>query len=92
MEALVVIMARLPCDISSVDVTYIFFHCCLTVYDCDSKSPEASYSLALRAASSRKKIAGNVAAGDQAVSPLLFPTTFASQMTSELKAPNLSVS
>ena len=78
MEALVVIMAHSPCDISSVDVTYIFFHCYVTVYDRDSKSPEASYSLALRAASSWKKITGNVAAGDQAVGPLLFPTTFAS--------------
>ena len=97
METLIVITASLPCDISSVDVTYILFHCYLTVCDWDSKSPEASCSLALRAAYSRK-ITGNVAAGDQAVGlskslvPCFSQPLLLLRMTSELKAPNLSVS
>lgn len=98
METLIVITASLPCDISSVDVTYILFHCYLTVCDRDSKSPEASCSLALRAASSQKKITGNVAAGDQAVGlskslvPCFSQPLLLLRMTLELKAPNLSVS
>lgn len=37
MEALVVVAARLPCDISSVHVTYVLFPCYLTV--CDTGTP-----------------------------------------------------
>lgn len=43
------------------NVTYILFHCYLTVCNLDSKFPEYSCSLAPRAVSSRKKITGDIA-------------------------------